>query len=194
MKSLYEKILDSCLNFCSKKNSKVYIYLISFIESIFFPIPTDIFLFPYVLVRQKEYLKISINVTFFSVLGGIVAYLIGFYIWNKISPFLMNFNPSFVLKLNSFNEQFYELGIILIIIGGFSPFPYKVTCLGSGIIGINIFQFIIFSFLSRFLRFFLVSYFVYKYGDATKNIIGKYVNFISIILIVIFILYVFQLL
>ena len=194
MKSLYEKILDSCLNFCSKKNSKVYIYLISFIESIFFPIPTDIFLFPYVLVRQKEYLKISIYVTFFSVLGGIVAYLIGFYIWNKISPFLMNFNPSFVLKLNSFNEQFYELGIILIIIGGFSPFPYKVTCLGSGIIGINIFQFIIFSFLSRFLRFFLVSYFVFKYGDATKNIIGKYVNFISIILIVIFILYVFQLL
>ena len=193
MKRLYEKILDSCLNFCSKKNSKVYIYLISFIESIFFPIPTDIFLFPYVLVRQKEYLKISIYVTFFSVLGGIVAYLIGFYIWNQISPFLMNFNPSFVLKLNSFNEQFYELGIILIIIGGFSPFPYKITCLGSGILGINIFLFIIFSFLSRFLRFYLVSYFVFKFGDATKNIIGKYVNFISIILIVILIVYLFKL-
>ena len=194
MKNLYEKILDTSLNFCLKKNSKVYIYLISFIESIFFPIPTDVFLFPYVLVRKKEYLKISINVTFFSVLGGIVAYLIGFLIWNKISPFLMNFNTSFVLKLNSFNEQFYELGIILIIIGGFSPFPYKVTCLGSGIIGINIFQFIIFSFLSRFLRFFLVSFFVFKYGDTTKNIIGKYINFISVILIVFFIVYVLQLL
>ena len=194
MKNLYEKVLDTSLNFCLKKNSKVYIYLISFIESIFFPIPTDIFLFPYVLVRKKEYLKISINVTFFSVLGGIVAYLIGFLIWSKISPFLMNFYPSFVLKLNNFNEQFYELGIILILIGGFSPFPYKVTCLGSGIIGINIFQFIIFSFLSRFLRFFLVSFFVFKYGDATKNIIGKYVNFISVILIIFFILYVLQLL
>ncbi len=194
MKKLYEKILDTSLNFCSKKNSSIYIYLISFIESIFFPIPTDIFLFPYVLVRKKEYLKISINVTFFSVLGGVVAYLIGFLIWNKISPFLMNVNPSFVLKLNSFNEQFYELGIILIIIGGFSPFPYKITCLGSGILGINIFLFIIFSFLSRFLRFYLVSYFVFKFGDATKNIIGKYVNFISIILIVILIVYLFKLL
>ena len=194
MKKLYEKILDTSLNFCSKKNSSVYIYIISFIESIFFPIPTDIFLFPYVLVRKKEYLKISINVTFFSVLGGVVAYLIGFLIWNKISPFLMNVNPSFVLKLNSFNEQFYELGIILIIIGGFSPFPYKITCLGSGILGINIFLFIIFSFLSRFLRFYLVSYFVFKFGDATKNIIGKYVNFISIILIVILIVYLFKLL
>ena len=193
MKKLYEKILDTSLNFCSKKNSSVYIYIISFIESIFFPIPTDIFLFPYVLVRKKEYLKISINVTFFSVLGGVVAYLIGFLIWNKISPFLMNVNPSFVLKLNSFNEQFYELGIILIIIGGFSPFPYKITCLGSGILGINIFLFIIFSFLSRFLRFYLVSYFVFKFGDATKNIIGKYVNFISIILIVILIVYLFKL-
>ncbi len=194
MKKLYEKILDTSLNFCSKKKSSIYIYLISFIESIFFPIPTDIFLFPYVLVRKKEYLKISINVTFFSVLGGVVAYLIGFLIWNKISPFLMNVNPSFVLKLNSFNEQFYELGIILIIIGGFSPFPYKITCLGSGILGINIFLFIIFSFLSRFLRFYLVSYFVFKFGDATKNIIGKYVNFISIILIVILIVYLFKLL
>ena len=194
MKNLYEKILNRSINFCSKKKSKIYIYLISFVESIFFPIPTDIFLVPYVLAQKNEYLKISIYVTAFSVLGGLFAYYIGFFIWNKISPLLTEIYPSFVFKLNQFNEQFYEIGIVLIIIGGFSPFPYKITCLGSGIIGINIFQFIIFSLLSRFLRFFLVSYFVFKYGDATKNIIGKYINLISIILITILILYVFKLL
>ena len=193
MRNLYEKIFDRSINFFSQKNSKIYIYLISFIESIFFPIPTDIFLIPYVLAKRKEYLKISIYVTAFSVLGGLFAYYIGFFIWNEISPLLTEIYPIFILKLNHFNEKFYEVGIILIIIGGFSPFPYKITCLGSGIIGINIFQFIIFSLLSRFLRFFLVSYFVFKYGNATKNIIGKYINFISIILIIIFILYVFKL-
>ena len=193
MRNLYEKVFQSSINFFSQKNSKIYIYLISFVESIFFPIPTDIFLVPYVLAKRNEYLKISIYVTVFSVLGGIFAYYVGFFIWNKISPFLSEVYPIFIIKLNQFNEKFYEVGIILIIIGGFSPFPYKITCLGSGIIGINVFQFIIFSSLSRFLRFFLVSYFVFKYGDATKNVIGKYINFISIILIIIFILYVIKL-
>ena len=189
MRNLYEKIFDKSINFFSKKNSRIYVYLISFVESIFFPVPTDIFLIPYVLAKRNEYLKISIYVTAFSVLGGLFAYYIGFFIWNKISPLLTEIYPIFIFKLNQFNEQFYEVGIILIIIGGFSPFPYKITCLGSGIIGINIFQFIIFSLLSRFLRFFLVSYFVFKYGNATKDIIGKYINFISIILIIVFIVY-----
>ena len=193
MKNLYYKIFDRSINFFSQKNSRIYIYLISFIESIFFPIPTDIFLIPYVLAKKNEYLKISIYVTFFSVLGGLFSYYIGFFIWNEISPFLTEIYPIFIFKLNNFNEKFYEVGIILIIIGGFSPFPYKITCLGSGIVGINIFQFIIFSLLSRFLRFFLVSYFVFKYGSATQKIIRKHINFISIILLIIFILYIFKL-
>ena len=194
MKNFYEKIVSFSLDFCSKKNSNIYLNFISFIESIFFPLPTDIFLLPYVLANKKEYLKITIYVTLFSVLGGVVAYYIGFFIWNEISPFLTEVYPKYILKIYDFNNQFTEIGILLIIIGGFSPFPYKITCLGSGIIGINIFLFLIFSFLSRFLRFFLVSYFVYKYGNATKDIIGKYINVISIVLIIIFIIYVLKLL
>jgi len=194
VKKIYEKIIKWCINFCSKKNSKIYLNIISFIESIFFPLPTDIFLFPYVLANKKEYLKITIYVTLFSVLGGVVAYYIGYFIWNEISPILMEVYPKYISKINDFNNQFTEIGILLIIIGGFSPFPYKITCICSGIIGINIFLFIIFSILSRFLRFFLVSYFVYKYGETTKNIIGKYINIISIIIVVILIIYIFSML
>ena len=194
MKNIYEKTIKWCINFCSKKNSKIYLNTISFIESIFFPLPTDIFLFPFVLANKKEYLKITIYVTLFSVLGGVVAYYIGYFIWNEVSPILTEVYPKYVSKINHFNNQFTEIGILLIIIGGFSPFPYKITCIGSGIIGINIFLFIIFSILSRFLRFFLVSYFVYKYGETTKNIIGKYINIISIIIVVILIIYIFSIL
>ena len=193
MRNLYEKLLNIIEDFFfKKKNSKLYIYFLSFIESIFFPLPTDIFLFPYVLTNKKSYLRIAIYVTIFSVLGGIVAYYIGFFIWNKISSMLFNIYPSFVLKLNTFNDKFYEIGIILVVIGGFSPFPYKITCIGSGIIGINIFLFTFFSFISRFLRFFLVSYFVFKYGDATKNLIGKYINYVSMFFLIIFIFYVLK--
>ena len=154
--------------------------------------PTDIFLLPYVLANKKKYFKITTFVTLFSVLGGVVSYYLGFFVWNEISPFLIEVYPKYISTINDFNNQFSEVGILLIIVGGFSPFPYKITCLGSGIIGINIFLFVFFSFLSRFLRFFLVSYFVFKYGDATQDIIVKYINVISFILITILIIYVLK--
>tara|TARA_B100000524_G_scaffold268225_1_gene147239 strand:- start:21 stop:578 length:558 start_codon:yes stop_codon:yes gene_type:complete len=181
--------MSHSIQLCSRKNSESYICLISFIESIFFPIPTDIFLFPYILAKKEKYLKITIYVTFFSVLGGVFAYFLGYFLWNIISPILSQYYPAFIFKLENFNNQFIEVGIILIIIGGFSPFPYKITCIGSGIIGINIFLFIIFSFVSRFLRFFLVSFLIYKYGDKTQKIIGRYINIISTFLIMFFVIY-----
>ena len=193
MRIIYERIMSQSIQLCLKKNSKYYLCLVSFIESIFFPIPTDIFLFPYILAKKEKYLKITLYVTFFSVLGGIFAYYLGFFLWNIISPSILEYYPAFMLKLESFNNQFLEIGIILIVIGGFSPFPYKITCIGSGIIGINIFLFIFFSFVSRFLRFFFVSFFIYKYGDKTQEIIGKYINIISVFLIMFFLIYILYL-
>jgi len=190
---IYERIMSQSIQLCLKKNSKYYLCLVSFFESIFFPIPTDIFLFPYILAKKEKYLKITLYVTFFSVLGGIFAYYLGFFLWNIISPTILEYYPAFMLKLESFNNQFLEIGIILIVIGGFSPFPYKITCIGSGIIGINIFLFIFFSFVSRFLRFFFVSFFIYKYGDKTQEIIGKYINIISVFLIMFFLIYILYL-
>ena len=193
MRIIYERIMSQSIQLCLKKNSKYYLCLVSFIESIFFPIPTDIFLFPYILAKKENYLKITLYVTFFSVLGGIFAYYLGFFLWNIISPTILEYYPAFMLKLESFNNQFLNIGIILIVIGGFSPFPYKITCIGSGIIGINIFLFIFFSFVSRFLRFFFVSFFIYKYGDKTQEIIGKYINIISVFLIMFFLIYILYL-
>ena len=193
MRIIYERIMSQSIQLCLKKNSKYYLCLVSFFESIFFPIPTDIFLFPYILAKKEKYLKITLYVTFFSVLGGIFAYYLGFFLWNIISPTILEYYPAFMLKLESFNNQFLDIGIILIVIGGFSPFPYKITCIGSGIIGINIFLFIFFSFVSRFLRFFFVSFFIYKYGDKTQEIIGKYINIISVFLIMFFLIYILYL-
>ena len=189
MRKIYDSIMVHSIKLCEKKNSEPFLYFISLIESIFFPIPTDIFLFPYILAKKKNYIKIAISITIFSVLGGIIAYFLGYFLWNIISPTLSEYYPGFIFKLNNFTNQYLEVGIILIVIGGFSPFPYKITCLGSGIIGINIFIFIFFSFVSRFLRFFLVSFFVYKYGEKTQIIVGKYINFISFIFVAFFVVY-----
>ena len=186
---MYNNIMNSSIKLCEKKNSEFYLYFISFIESIFFPIPTDVFLFPYILAKKKNYLKIAINITIFSVLGGVIAYFLGYFLWTIISPTLFEYYPGFIFKLNNFTNQYLKVGIILIVIGGFSPFPYKITCLGSGIIGINILIFIFFSLVSRFLRFFFVSFFVYKYGEKTQIIIGRYINIISLMFITLCVIY-----
>ena len=183
MRNLYEKFVKKCLSFCQKKKSRVVLYLTSFIESIFFPIPTDVFLIPFILSNKKSFHRLVILTTIFSVLGGLVAYIIGFWFWNNLSLTFYEYYPSYVDKINHFNDQFESLGLLLIVIGGFSPFPYKITCLGSGIIGVNIFLFLIFSFFSRALRFYIVAYLFHKYGNLAKDLVAKYINVITLIII-----------
>ena len=102
--------MDRSIKLCEKKNSEFYLYFISLIESIFFPIPTDVFLFPYILAKKKNYIKIAISITIFSVLGGIIAYFLGYFLWNIISPTLSEYYPGFIFKLNNFTNQYLEVG------------------------------------------------------------------------------------
>ena len=190
MKFVLNTAFQKILNFCSKKNTNSFLYFISFIESIFFPIPTDIFLIPYILANREKYFKIIFLTTIFSVLGGLVAYLIGLLFWYTILPWLNMNYPEIQNKVFNFQESFNKIGILLVIIGGFSPFPYKITCLGSGILGLNIYVFLISSFFSRWFRFFLVGYFFYKFNNEAKKFVYKYINIISVFIILCLVIYI----
>ena len=69
-------------NFFKNKKSDLYLYLISFFESIFFPIPTDVFLIPKALINKERAVKLAIYTTFFSVLGGVAGYMIGYFFYD----------------------------------------------------------------------------------------------------------------
>ena len=73
LNTLYKK----CLNLAAHKSSKYYLAIISFIESSFFPIPPDVMVIPMVISKKDDFLKIFLITTMFSVLGGILGYLIG---------------------------------------------------------------------------------------------------------------------
>ena len=185
--SFYGKLIFKC----KEKKSRIYLYVISFLESIIFPLPTDIFLVPFVLAEKKNYWKIALMTTIFSVLGGCLSFFIGLILWEQIKPFLLDYYPSIDSKLNSFILQFNEYGIALIVIGGFSPFPFKVTCIASGIMSLNFVIFVIFSFISRGLRFFLVCYLLYRFQEKANELIPKYIGTLSLIFILILSLYFF---
>ena len=163
-KTLYKK----CLDLAAHKSSKYYLALVSFIESSFFPIPPDIMIIPMVISKKNDFIKIFLISTIFSVLGGILGYFIGAFFFDigmQIMSFYSYEDKLINLKNDLIkNEGFYAwLGILFL--AGFTPLPYKVFTIASGLIGFNIVIFVIVSLISRGLRFFIVSYLSYKFGD-----------------------------
>ena len=174
---MFIDLYNKCLNLAAHKSSKYYLAIVSFIESSFFPIPPDVMVIPMVISKKKDYFKIFLIVTIFSVLGGILGYFIGAYFFD-ISMQIMSFYNYEEKLINLKNdliksEGFYAwLGILFL--AGFTPLPYKVFTIASGLIGFNFLIFILISFISRGLRFFIVSYLSYKYGDIFTKFMDKH--------------------
>ena len=198
--SLYKK----CLNLAAHKNSKYYLAIMSFAESSFFPIPPDVMVIPMVISKKNNFIKIFLITTIFSVLGGILGYFIGIF-FSELGVQIMSFygyeNKLANLKNDLVNSNGFYAWLSILFLAGFTPLPYKVFTIASGLIGFNLLIFILISLISRGLRFFLVSFFSYKFGDlftrfmdkhGTKwsTIIGILIVMISIIIYLIFKYYV----
>ena len=174
---MFIDLYNKCLNLAAHKSSKYYLAIVSFIESSFFPIPPDVMVIPMIISKKKDYFKIFLIVTIFSVLGGILGYFIGAYFFD-ISMQIMsfyNYDDKLINLKNDLikSEGFYAwLGILFL--AGFTPLPYKVFTIASGLIGFNFLIFILISFISRGLRFFIVSYLSYKYGDIFTQFMNKH--------------------
>ena len=172
-KNLYKK----CLDLAGHKSSKYYLAIVSFVESSFFPIPPDIMIIPMVISKKTDFKKIFLIATVFSVLGGILGYVIGAFFF-EFGNYIMNFygyqDKLFNIKESLIrNDGFYAwLGILFL--AGFTPLPYKVFTIASGFISFNFLIFILISLLSRGLRFFLVSYLSYKFGDLFNEFMDKH--------------------
>tara|TARA_B100000989_G_scaffold199748_1_gene150975 strand:- start:812 stop:1417 length:606 start_codon:yes stop_codon:yes gene_type:complete len=173
---MFNYLYKKCLNYAAHKSSKYYLAAVSFIESSFFPIPPDVMVIPMVISKKNDFFKIFLITTIFSVLGGILGYFIGAFFY-EFSMEVMTFY-GYEKKLSSLNnslinsEGFYAwLGILFL--AGFTPLPYKVFTISSGLIGFNIIIFILISLISRGLRFFIVSYLSYKFGDLFSQFMEK---------------------
>ena len=171
--SLYKK----CLDFAAHKSSKYYLAVVSFVESSFFPIPPDVMVVPMVISKKKDFIKIFLIATIFSVLGGIVGYLIGaffFELGTQIMSFYGYENKLIKIKDNLTNSDGFYAWLSILFLAGFTPIPYKVFTIASGLIGFNILIFILISLISRGLRFFIVSYLSYKFGNFFTEFMDKH--------------------
>ena len=174
-------------NFFKNKKSDLYLYLISFFESIFFPIPTDVFLIPKALINKERAVKLAIYTTFFSVLGGVAGYMIGYFFYDEIGiQIIEKFN--LIDEFNLFSKSINEYGYLFIFIAGFTPIPYKIAAITSGLVNIPLVGFTFFSVISRGPRF-IVEALLCKYlGKKAEKIIRDYSFLFTILLLILFIL------
>ena len=172
-KSLYKK----CLDLAGHKSSKYYLAVVSFVESSFFPIPPDVMVIPMVISKKNDFIKIFLITTIFSVMGGMLGYLIGAFFF-EFGAHIMNFygyEDKFLnIKENLVNSEGFYAWLGILFLAGFTPLPYKVFTIASGLIGFNFLIFIFISLISRGLRFFIVSYLSYKFGDLFNEFMNKH--------------------
>ncbi len=172
-KTLYKK----CLSLAAHKSSNFFLGVVSFVESSFFPIPPDVMIIPMVIAKKKNYLKIFLIASIFSVLGGIFGYMLGAIFLDtamNIIEFYGYEKKVVSIKNNLSQGEGFLAWLSILFLAGFTPLPYKAFTIASGLIGFNILVFMIVSLISRSLRFFLISYLSYKFGDLFSEFMEKH--------------------
>jgi membrane protein YqaA with SNARE-associated domain len=166
---MFNELYQKSLALAAHKRSKIFLAIVSFVESSFFPIPPDVMIVPMVIAKKNDYLKIFIIATLFSTFGGVLGYFIGFYFLDfgmTVVGFYGYEDKVLNLKDNLTKGTGLYIWLATLFLAGFTPLPFKVFTITSGMIGFNLFIFLIICLFSRGLRFFIVSYLSFKFGDT----------------------------
>ena len=187
---MIKKLYDKCVTWAGYKYAKQILAIESFIESSFFPIPPDVMIIPMVISKKNDFLRIALIATIFSVLGALFGYYIGYSLDEvaiKIFDFYgYEYKDSFKEKFTSGGGFFAWLGIL--VTAGFTPLPFKLLTISSGIIHFNLISFVIICFVTRGLRFFIVAYLTHKFGQKIGPFLDKQGTKWSIIIVLVIIL------
>ena len=174
---MFQSLYKKCLNLAAHKSSNLYLGIVSFTESSFFPIPPDVMIIPMVIAKKKEYFKIFLIASLFSVLGGIFGYLLG-YLFYDLAIYVIEFygyeNKVENLKTSLSQGSGFFAWLSILFLAGFTPLPYKAFTIASGVVGFSLPVFIFVSLISRSLRFFIVAYLSYKFGDLFTEFMEKH--------------------
>jgi membrane protein YqaA with SNARE-associated domain len=182
------KLYDWVLHWAETPYGPIALFILSFAEASFFPIPPDALLIALVLGARTKAFKFALNCTAASVIGALVGYSIGYFIWwngdnqfSAVALFFFDNIPGFSQKIFFNVKELYDKWDFWIIFtAGFTPIPYKVFTISSGAFDINLAMFIIASIISRAGRFFLVALLIWKFGEHIKRFIDKYFNWLAI--------------
>ena len=191
---MFKELYLKSLKLAGHKSSKFFLGVISFIESFIFPIPPDVLIIPMTIAKRHDWLRIALIATICSVLGACFGYFIGYVFFNEIGVKIFELygvdNTSF-LKDKVSSEGGVVAWMTLLAIAGFSPVPFKLLTITSGFVHFNFLYFVIISFLTRGLRFFLIAFLIGNFGPTMKKLIEKKLIMVSVIISIVLVIFVF---
>ena len=187
---ILRKTYDYVLYLSETKYALATLILVSFLGSIFFPFPTEIIMIPMILAKPKKALWVSLVALVSSVIGGLAGYYVGAVLFDSVGVRiieLLNYQDIFMQFKNLYNKW----GYWIVFAGGLTPFPYKVICIASGVVNMNVGVFVIASAVSRALRYYFIAFVLNKYGDRARVFIEKNLEIITVVVFILLFLAVY---
>ena len=164
---MFKNLLKKTVALAAHKSARTYLAFVCFIESIFFPIPPDVMIVPMTIARSKDWIKIATTASIASVVGGCAGYAIGHFFYKEVGIPIFEFYG--FEGFTAFKEQVsigkgYWAWIVLLVIAGFTPVPFKLLTISSGFINFNFLVFIVVASLTRGSRFFILAGLIRFFG------------------------------
>lgn len=175
---LFEPIYQQVLKWAKHRHAERYLAGVSFAESSFFPIPVDVMLAPMVFADRSKAWRFAGVTTIMSVLGGLAGYFIGVFLFDTWGQQMLEFFHA-QEKFAAIQASYVEYGSIIVLMAGFTPVPYKIFTIASGVMGIALLPFMLMSLIGRGARFFLVAGLIRFGGEKLESVIAERVEMLG---------------
>jgi membrane protein YqaA with SNARE-associated domain len=175
---LFASIYQAVMRFSKRRQAPYYLSFLSFVESFILPFPPpDVMLAPMALARPARAMHFAFLTLLFSVLGGLVGYLIGAFLFDLAEPLINEWG--YQARFETVTEWFGQWGFWAVLVAGFSPVPYKIFTIAAGVLNLAIIPFLLASICGRGARFYLLAWCLSKYGPAIEPRLIRYIEIIG---------------
>lgn len=175
---IFETAYHAVIRFSQRKDAPYYLSLLSFVESFILPFPPpDVMLAPMSVAQPQRALRFATLTLVFSVLGGLVGYLIGAFLFDLAHPVIIDWG--YQQRFETVMQWFDEWGFWAVLVAGFSPVPYKIFTIAAGVLHLALLPFVLASIIGRGLRFYLVAWCLAKFGPAIESKLMRYIEIIG---------------
>jgi len=169
---LFASLYKQVITWSKHQHAPKYLATVSFIESFAFPIPVAVMLLPMSFAQPKKAWALATLTLVFSVLGGMIGYALGLWAYELVEPIVTSHQSAF----DKAKSWFTEYGVWVVIVAGFSPIPYKIFTITSGLLQMAFLPFVIASIIGRASQFYLIAFLVATFGEKIEPKIHQYIE------------------